>query len=77
MLSQREEFSLESACDNFRGFLNEGPNCAAGASQQLAAMEFMERREDSRMSSMRLRTLNLASREETWNLTVRSERFNS
>ena len=31
----------------------------------------------SRMSSMRPRTLNLASKEETWNFTVRSERFSS
>jgi hypothetical protein len=33
--------------------------------------------EASRISSLRLRTLNLESSEETWNLTVRSEIFSS
>src|SRR5271157_5417324 len=51
-----------------------GPKCSAGEARAVG-IDFKESLEDSRSSSILLRTLNLVSNEETWNLTVRSERF--
>ena len=73
----RQKISPEFAALRDTSDSGANPRIMVAGEPAAAGRGFMACCEASRISSMRPRTLNLESSEETWNLTVRAERFSS
>jgi hypothetical protein len=73
----RQRISPEFAALRDTSDSGANPRIMVAGEPTTAGRGFMACCEASRISSMRLRTLNLESSEEIWNLTVRSEIFSS